>query len=106
MVFGSKIFVATYDVLRVINGTSYALEDFGCNDLVCGSLDILGSVSSAVSLVIGNIPSTKNLTLITGSITVGCRSVRYYCKRYVTFWGCTVAAGQGIKEAVKFNIKD
>ena len=26
---------------------------------------------------------------------------RYYCKKYGTFWGCTVAAGQGVKEAIK-----
>lgn len=134
MIFGSKIFGATYDILRGVNatvwggveraekvgkivktglsgadvviGTSHALEDFGCNDVVCGSLDVIGSVSSAVGLVIGNIPRTKHLTLITGSVTVGCRSVRYYCKRYGTFWGCTVGAGQGIKEAIKFTIKD
>lgn len=133
MVFGSKIGRATYDILRGVNstvwggveeaekvgkivktglsgadvvvGTSHALEDFGCNDYVCGSLDVIGSVSSAVGLVLRNIPSTKHLTIVTGSITVGCRSVRYYCKNYGTFWGCTVAAGQGIKEAVKFTIK-
>ena len=131
--FGSKIAGATYDILRGVNatvwggveeaekvgrivktglsgadvvvGTSHALEDFSCNDYVCGSLDVIGSVSSAVGLVLGNIPSTKHLTFITGSITVGCRSIRYYCKSYGTFWGCTVAAGQGIKEAVKFTIK-
>ena len=133
MVFGSKIFGATYDILRGVNttiwggveeadkvgkivktgisgadvviGTSHALEDFGCNDYVCGSLDVIGSMSSAVGLVLGNIPSTKHLTFVTGSVSVGCRSVRYYCKKYGTFWGCTVAAGQGIKEAVKVTIK-
>jgi hypothetical protein len=132
MVFGSKIVGVTVDILRGVNatvwggvegaekvgkivktglsgadvviGTSHALEDFGCNDYVCCSLDIIGSVSSAVGLVLGNIPATKPLTFITGSVTLGCRSVRYYCKNYGTFWGCTVAAGQGIKEAVKFNI--
>jgi hypothetical protein len=134
MVFGSKKIVdATYDILRGVNanvwggaakaekvgkivktglsgadvvvGTSHALEDFGCHDYVCGSLDVIGSVSSAVGLILGNIPTTKHLTLITGSVTVGCRSVRYYCKQYGTFWGCTVATGQGIKEAVKFTVK-
>ena len=128
-----KIFGVTYDILRGVNatiwggveeagkvgeivktgisgadvviGTSHALEDFQCQDVVCGSLDVLGSVSSAVGLVLGNIPATKHLTTITGSITVGCRTVRYYCKHYGTFWGCTVAAGQGIKEAVKFTVK-
>jgi hypothetical protein len=133
MVFGKKLVAVSYDLLRGINatvwggvegaekvgkivktglsgadvviGTSHALEDFTCNDYVCGSLDVIGCVSSTVGLVIGNIPSTKHLTLITGSITLGCRSVRYYCKNYGTFWGCTIAAGEGIKKAIKFTIK-
>jgi hypothetical protein len=132
MVFKSKILDVSYDILRGINatvwggaekaekvgkivttgltladttiGVSDALEDFSCNDVVCGSLDVIGSVSSVVGLVVGNIPSTKHLTVITGSVTVGCRSVRYYCKRYGTFWGCTVAAGQGIKGALSFSV--
>ena len=131
MVFKNSL-KATYDILRGVNanvwggvegadkvgkivksglsgadvviGTSHALEDFSCNDPVCGTLDVIGSISSAVGLVVGNIPSTKSLTIITGSITVGCRTVRYYCKNYGTFWGCTVAAGQGIKSGVKFMI--
>ena len=86
-------------------GTSHALEDFGCNDVVYGPIDVIESVSSAVGLVLGNIPATKHLTLITDSVTVGCRSVIYYCKRHGVFWGCTVVASQGIKEAVKFTIK-
>lgn len=130
MVFDSKIAGATYDILRGINanvwggvegaakvgkiiktgisgadvvvGASHALEDLAYNDYVCGSLDVIGSVSSAVGLVLGN---TKHLTFVTGSVTVRCRSVRYYCKKYGTFWGCTVAAGQGIKEAIKFTIR-
>lgn len=89
----------------VIIGTSHALEDFSCNDVVCGTLDVVGSVSSTVGLVLGNIRATKHLTFITGSVTVGCRSVRYYCKRYGTFWGCTVAAGHGIKKAIQFTVK-
>ena len=133
MIVESKILGASYDILRGINatvgggveevekvgkivktgisgadvviGTSHALEDFGCNDVVCGTIDVVGSVSSAVGLVLGNIPATKHLTFITGSVTVGCRSVRYYCKKYGTFWGCTVAAGQGVKEAIKFTVK-
>ena len=133
MVLGTKIVGATYDILRGLNatvwggaeeaakvrvmiktglsgadvviGTSHALEDFACNDKVCGALDVIGSVSSAVGIVVGNIPATKHLTVITGSVTIGCRSVRYYCKRYGTFWGCTVAAGQGVKKAIKFTVK-
>jgi hypothetical protein len=133
MVFGSKIVRVTYDILRGVNatvwggtegtnkvgkivktgisgadvviGTSHALEDFGCNDIVCGTIDVVGSVSSTVGLVVGNIPATKHLTIITGSITVGCRSIRYYCKKYGTFWGCSIATGQGIKKAIKFTVK-
>ena len=129
MAFGSKIVGPIHDILRGVNatvwggvdeaakvgkivktgvagadvviGTSHALEDFGCQDYVCGSLDVIGSVSSTIGLVLGNIPRTKHLTVITGSVTVSCRSIRYYCKNYGTFWGCTVAAGKGIKEAVK-----
>jgi hypothetical protein len=132
MVLGSKIAGVTYDILRGINGTvwgglegaekvgtivksglsgadmvigtSWVLEDFACNDYICGSINIIGCVSTAVGLVLGNIPATKPLTVITGSVTLGCRSVRYYCKNYGTFWGCTVAAGQGIKEAIKFSV--
>lgn len=133
MAFGTKIVGVGYDILRGINatvwggvseaekvgkivktglsgadivvGTSHALEDFGCNDPVCGTLDVVGSLSSAVGLVLGNIPTTKHLTVVTGSITVGCRTVRYYCKRYGTFWGCSIAAGEGVKKALKFTIK-
>ena len=89
----------------VVIGTSHAPEDFSCNDVVCGTIDVVGSVSSAVGLVLGHIPATKHLTLITGSVTVGCRSVRYYCKNYGTFWGCTLSAGKGVKEAIKFTVK-
>ena len=130
---GSNILRATYDILRGVNatvwggveeaekagkiiktglsgadvivGASHTLEDLSCNDYVCASLDVIGSVSSAVGLVLGNIPNTKHLTFVTGSVTVACRSVRYYCKNYGTFWGCTVAAGQGIKQALRFTIK-
>ena len=133
MVFGSKIVTGVYDIVRSVNatawggvqgaekagkivktglsgadvviGTSHVLEDFACNDIVCGTIDVVGSISSAVGLVLGNVPATKHLTLVTGSVTVGCRSVRYYCKNYGTFWGCAAAAGQGVKEAIKFTVK-
>ena len=86
-------------------GVSHAIEDFACKDYVCSSLSTIASISSAVGIVIGNIPSTKSLTSITGSVTVGCRLIRYYCKNYGTVWGCTVAAGHGIKETIKFVVK-
>ena len=56
---------------------------------------MVGSISSAVGIVLENVPATKHLTRVTGSVTVGCRSVRYYCKNYGTFLGCSLAAGQG-----------
>ena len=132
--FGSKIADVTYDILKGVNatvwggvkeagkvgkivktglsgadvvvGVSHSLEDFACKDFVCLGFDVIGSVSSTVGLVLGNIPRTKHLTIITGSVTVGCRSVRYYCKNYGTFWGCTVAAlGKGIKSVETFTVK-
>ncbi len=133
MGFGQKVVGVTVDIIRAVNaslwgvveeaekaativkplvsgadvviGASHALDDLACNDPVCFTLDVIGSVSSSVGLVLGNIPSTKHLTVITGSVTVGCRSVRYYCKTYGTYWGCTIAAGQGVKEAIKFTLK-
>ena len=133
IMFGSKIVKVSYDIARGVNatvwggvegaekaskiiktglsgadvviGTSHTIEDLGCSDYVCASLDVIGSVSSATGLVLGNLPHTKHLTVITGSITVGCRAVRYYCKRYGTVWGCTVAASHGVKETVKFVLK-
>ena len=133
MVLGSEFIGVSYDSLRGVNarvwggveeaekvgkivktgasgadrviGTSHALEDIQCQDYVCASLDVVGSLSSAVGMVVGNIPATKKFTVVTGSITVCCRSVRYYCRNYGTFWGCRVAAGQGIKEAITFTLK-
>lgn len=88
----------------VVIGTSHAIEDVTCQDYVCATLDIIGCVSSTVGLVVGNLPATKGLTTITGSITVGCRTVRYYCKNHGTVWGCTIAAGQGIKAGATFLV--
>lgn len=129
---GKKSFTAIYDILRGVNatvwggieeaekvgkivktgisgadvviGTSHALEDFSCNDPICGTLDVIGSVSSAAGLVLGNISATKSLTLVTGSVTVGCRTIRYYCKNYGTFWGCTAVVGKGLQSCFKFVI--
>ncbi len=90
----------------VVIGTSHALEDFGCQDYVCGTFDVIGCVSTSVGLIVGNIPATKSLTVITGSITVGCRLVRYYCKNYGTYWGCAIVAGEGVKKGVKFILNN
>jgi hypothetical protein len=128
--FGRKIFVTTYDILRGVNatvwggveeaekvgkivktglsgadiviGTSHTLEDASCGDVVCATLDVIGSVSSAVGLVLGNLPSTKKYTSLTGSITVGCRTVRWYCKKYGPFWGCVASLGKDVTR--KFNV--
>ena len=71
----------------VVIGTSHAIEDFNCNDPVCGTLDVIASASSLIGMVLGNISATKHLTMVTGSVTVGCRSIRYYCKQYVVLSG-------------------
>lgn len=84
-----------------IIGTSHALEDLACKDYVCASIDVLGSLSSTVGLVLGNIPSTRTYTSITGSVTVGCRCVRYYCKTYGTVWGCAAVVGEAVKQSMK-----
>jgi hypothetical protein len=77
----------------IVIGTSHALEDIACGDVVCATVDVLGNISSAVGMVLGNLSPTKKYTKITGSITVCCRTVRWYCKNYGTFWGCTVVGG-------------
>jgi len=92
----------------VVIGTSHTIEDIACKDYVCATFDLVGSISSAVGLVLGNIPATKHLTSVSGSVTVTCRTVRYYCKNYGTVWGCTAAIASGIKggiqETAKFTI--
>jgi hypothetical protein len=88
----------------VVIGTSHAFEDAACGDYICTTIDVIGSVSSAAGMVLGNIPATKHLTVVTGSVTVGCRTVRWYCKNYGTFWGCAAAAGHGLKAGSKFII--
>lgn len=85
----------------VIIGTSHALEDFSCNDPVCGTIDVIGSLSSSLGLILARIPVTKKYTTYTTSVTICCRTVRFYCKNYGTYWGCTVAAVSAAKEAVK-----
>ena len=130
MVFASKIVEATYDILRGINAkicrgtvkivkiikigiigsnviikTSDALNDFACQNYICDSLDIIETVSSSVGLLLGNILSTKHLRIVSRSFTIGCHSVRYYCKNYGTFSRCKVAAGHRRKKALKFSLK-
>ena len=38
--------------------------------MVCGTIDVVKTILSGVSLVLGNILTTKHLTHITGSVTV------------------------------------
>lgn len=85
-------------------GISHAIEDYACQDHVCFTLDCIGSVSSATGIVLGNIPATKSLTVVTGSITFTCRAVRYICKNYGLAWSCTIAYS-GIKAGGKQVIK-
>ncbi|QXE46092.1 hypothetical protein IV203_000084 (plastid) [Nitzschia inconspicua] len=88
----------------VVIGTSHALEDAACGDYICTTIDVIGSVSSAAGMVLGNIPTTTHLTVVTGSVTVCCRTIRWYCKNYGTFWGCIAAGGDGLKAGGKFII--
>lgn len=85
----------------VIIGVSHALEDLQCNDPVCATIDVVGSLSSSLGLILARIPATKKYTTYTASVTVCCRTVRFYCKNYGTFWGCTVATVKTVKEAAK-----
>ena len=101
----SKIVKTGLSGADVVIGVSHTLEDVSCSDYVCAGISAAASVSSTLGLILGNIDSTKSLTVVTGSITVGCRTVRYYCKNYGTFWGCTVAAREGVKEVLKFTFK-
>ena len=137
MVLGSEIGKVTLDCLRGLNntiwggkegidkasaivktglsgadaiiGVSHTLEDLECGDIVCASVDAIASISSVLGMVLGNIEKTKKLTRITGSITVCCRSVRYYCKNYGTYWGCmasvTQKSAESIGQVIKLNIR-
>lgn len=84
----------------VIIGTSHALEDFTCNDPVCGTIDVIGSLSTSLGLILARMLVTKKYITYTTSVTICCRTVRFYCKNYATYWGCTVAAISAAKEAV------
>ena len=87
-----------------IVGVSHAIEDYACQDHVCFALDCIGSASSTAGIVLGNIPATKSLTVVTGSITFTCRSVRYICKNYGLAWTCKVVA-VGITQGSKYTLK-
>ena len=67
--------VATISISRsyIAIRTSHVLEDFAYNDPIYGTIDVIGSVSSTLGLILGNIPITKKYTTYT---TVGCRTVR------------------------------
>lgn len=74
-------FSSTDVVIEITNMLAY----FGSNDSVYGRLNVISNVLSVVCLFLENILETKSLTFIISSITVGYRSVRYYCKRYCSF---------------------
>ncbi len=86
-------------------GVDLALKDCAKNDYFCTALDIIGTLASATGMVLGNIPKTKGLTTYTGSITVCYRTVRIYCQKYGTFWGCTAATAGLVKEGAQNFIK-
>ena len=54
----------------IVIGTSHALEEFACNDPICGMIDVIGSVSSTLGLILGNISVTKKYTIYTTAVTV------------------------------------
>lgn len=85
----------------VIIGVSHTLEDIQCNDSVCAAIDVVGSLSSSLGIILARIPVTKKYTTYTTSVTICCRTVRFYCKNYGTFWGCAVAGVSAAKETVK-----
>jgi hypothetical protein len=87
-------------------GTSHTLEDLACQDYFCTTMDIIATVSTAVGAYLGNHPDPKNrkLTRLTGSITTRARAIKWYCKNYVTFWGCTVALTNGAKKSLHFIV--
>jgi hypothetical protein len=87
-----------------IIGVDLALKDCARGDYFCTGLDVIGTICSATGMVLGNLPATKHLTVYTGSITVCCRTVRIYCQKYGTFWGCAAAVGQGVKSVIKYKI--
>jgi len=80
----------------VVIGTSYALEDFACNDPICVTIDVIGSLSSSLGLILAHIPVTKNTLLI--PLQFPFVAVQFfYCKNYGTYWGYTVAAVSATK---------
>ena len=87
-----------------IVGVSHAIEDFACQDHICFTLDCIGSASTTTGIILGNIPATKSLTVVTGSITFTCRAVRYICKRYGLAWSCTIAC-TGVRTGSLYLVK-
>ncbi len=100
-----KIVKTGASVTDVAIGTIQAVDDFQCGDIICGTIDVIGCISSAVGITLGNIPSTKKYTTVTTSVTVCCRSIRLYCKNYGSFWHCVTVSGDLVKKGVKFVIK-
>jgi hypothetical protein len=128
-----KIGKATYDILRGTNATVWgglesaekvgkiaktglsgadaiigldlALKDCARGDYFSTTLDRIGSLSTVTGLVLGNILATKAYTFWTGLVTVCCRTLRGYCQKYRTFWGCTAAGGEGVRKFVKFKVE-
>ena len=88
----------------IVIGVRHTLEDVVCADRISATLRAVGSILSATGIVLGNIPSTKYLTVVSGSITVSCRSIWFYCKNYGTYWGCTAALAEGGKRVIKYTV--
>ena len=90
MIRGLKIIKTIYDLLKgikrylktsmsaadIVIVTSHGLEDFTFNDVVYDNLDIVCSFPNAISILPGNIPAAKYLTVISGHIIILFHSVR------------------------------
>ncbi len=96
-----KIVKTGASITDTIIGVDHTLKDCARGDYICTTLDVVGTLSTLTGMVLGNIPSTKGLTTYTGSITFACRTVRIYCQKYGTFWGCAAMVGEKL---IKYKI--
>jgi hypothetical protein len=84
----------------IVVGTSHTLKDLAWKDYFCTTMDIIATISTAVGAYLGNHPDPN-----TKKLTVGARTIRWYCRKYGTFWGCTAALTDGDKKSLHFIVK-
>ena len=68
--------------------TYNAAEDWICHDRVCFILSTVGGSCDLASYVCGHIPALNCVTYATVPVSIACKSVRTYCKRWGTLPGC------------------